>query len=80
MADSRLPPLLSAVEVSCLFKVSPRTLKRAVDLGTFPPPIELPGTGRSGSRRIAWRGEDVLTYLDSLKPVSVAMRGGDSNV
>jgi predicted DNA-binding transcriptional regulator AlpA len=80
MPDAKLPPLLSADEVARLFKVSPRTLKRTVELGTFPSPVALPGTGGNGSRRIAWRGVDIQECLDSLKPVRIESQDGASNV
>lgn len=80
MPDSKLPHLLSADEVARIFKVSPRTISRTVELGTFPPPVALPGTGGNGSRRVAWRGADIQACLDSLKPVCIESPEGASNV
>ena len=72
-SNTTLPVLLSADEVARVVTMSPRTVSRCVALGTFPPPVALPGTGRNGSRRVAWRGEDVQAWLETLKPASASL-------
>lgn len=68
MADSKFPSLLSSDDLLRVIPMSRRTIQRAIERGTFPPPVALPGTGPKGSRRVAWRGEDIQTWLDSLTP------------
>lgn len=70
-SDSKLPHLLTATDVERLTTLDRRTVTRGVALGRFPSPVQLPGTGRNGSRRVAWRGEDVQAWLDALQPAEV---------
>jgi predicted DNA-binding transcriptional regulator AlpA len=80
MADSKFPPLLSPDELLRVIPMSRRAIERAVDLGTFPSPIALPGSGPNGSRRVAWRGEDIQTWLDALAPTRGESQGSNSHV
>jgi len=69
------PSLLTADDTSKLITVSRRTLDRLVNEGRFPQPITLPcGRGTRG-RRLAWRREDVETWIAQLPTANVG--GGD---
>ena len=56
--------LLTNEEVRLLVPLCRSTLHLAVKCGEFPSPI------RVGSRRLAWRSEDVQRWIDS-RPVAV---------
>ena len=83
MVTSSISPLLSASAVECVTGLSRRTIARAVERGTFPPPVVLPGTGqggRSASRRLAWRSADIQAWINSLAPACEALDGGTQHV
>lgn len=51
---SKLFPLPAVIEISTLSRAS---VYRRVKAGTFPKPIKI------GERRVAWRSEDIHTWL-----------------
>jgi predicted DNA-binding transcriptional regulator AlpA len=57
----RLPPFATAAEVGALVNLTPRTLRRKVLEGRFPPPI------RVGKRAIRWKAPDVYGWIEELE-------------
>jgi excisionase family DNA binding protein len=55
--------LLTKAETANRVGVSRRTIERLVHKGTFPAPINIPGT-----RRVAWRVQDLDAWTAKLKP------------
>lgn len=68
MPTLTLPPLLPIEGVANITTLSASTIRRLVDRGDFPAPVALPGSSPARGRRLAWRGADVLAWLESLKP------------
>ena len=60
--------LLAIADVAELCLLSPRTITRRRGLGDFPEPVAL------SAKRVAWREEDVLTWIASRPAVSSGER------
>lgn len=57
--DDRPQPLMTAEEVSEVFRVDVRTLRRMVHAGEAPEPITI------GSRVKRWRAKDIASFINN---------------
>lgn len=58
--DTPLPRLVPSAEVARLTTLSPRTIGRLVDEGTFPAPLRL------ADRRLAWTESALMGWMSAL--------------